>query len=171
MQHESNSLEFLWGNMHVVHKTRPGAKEWYRNFRTLKIKGPIMGHNIGSDNYIRKRGLQGDWILPQLRKPLELMQCWKRKVKRKTYMNRRMINIQHVPLNDTAQLVKLYRSTGTKGSLIWKKIWWTVKDCLCNKAWANFGSQKVCQMVKSQTYPLYPNTVPEIWDGVQTSKN
>ena len=49
--------------MHLVNKTRPGARTGHRDLRILNIKGPMMGHSISSSNDIRKRILQGNWTL------------------------------------------------------------------------------------------------------------
>ena len=57
---EHDNLEFLQDNIYLVHRTRPGTTTGGRNSRTMNIRGPMMGHSIGSDNHIRKRKLQGD---------------------------------------------------------------------------------------------------------------
>ena len=83
------------------------------NTRSLNIIGQMMGHSIGSDNHIRKKKLQENQTLLQLRQPLELMLCWKIKMKRKKEMSGRMVNIQHVTLNDMTPLTNLCMSIGT----------------------------------------------------------
>ena len=73
MWHECYSLEFFQGDMCLVYRTRPDAtiEDW--NPKTLNIKGPMMGHSTGSDNYIWKKKLQGKLIYAQPRKALDLM--------------------------------------------------------------------------------------------------
>ena len=117
MQHECNSMQFLQGNMHLPHRVIVGTTTGYGNPRTLKINGTMIGQSIGSNNHIRMRKMQGDWTLLQSRQLQELMLCWKRKVKRKKYIRRKMIHIQYVTLNDMAQLAKMHMAIGTKCGL------------------------------------------------------
>ena len=79
-----------------------------------------MGCSISSNNHIGKGKPLGNWTPSQLRQPLEFMQSGNRKVKRKEYMSERVINMQHVTLNDTAQPVKLCMAITTKGNLVQK---------------------------------------------------
>ena len=83
MQYEHDSLAVLQGNVGLPHRTRPDATTGDGNPKAMNIKGPVMGCSIGSDNHIRKKKLQGNQTLAQLRKPLELMQSRERNTKRK----------------------------------------------------------------------------------------
>ena len=79
-----------------------------------------MGCSISSNNHTRKRKLQGDQTLSQLRKPQEVMQSLERKLERKKEMCMRVIDITKVNLNDMVQ-VKLCMSIGTKSGLSKKR--------------------------------------------------
>ena len=124
----------MQGNIHLVHRTRPDATTGDRNPKALSIKGPMMGHSIGSNNHFSRRKSHGTWTLSQLRKPLELMQSRKRKVKRKKEISKKVINIKFVTLNYMAQPAQLCMAIGTKGSVAKKDITFqTITGCLHNK--------------------------------------
>ena len=74
------SLELPQGTMSLEHRKRPDSPTGEGRARTLKIKGPMSGHSICHDNHIRKRKLQRDRTLLQLRQSLKLVPCGQGKV-------------------------------------------------------------------------------------------
>ena len=78
-------MEFLQGNMHFAHRTRPGATTGYMNPRNLDIKGPMMGWgcSIGSDNQDQEEETARELDSVAIETASKLMQSGKRKVKTK----------------------------------------------------------------------------------------
>ena len=109
-----------------------------------------MGCSSSSDNHIRKRKLQGNWTLMQLRKPLKLMQSRERKVKRNNKMHGKVINIQYVTLNNMAQQGKLCMATGTREVL--PKNCQPIIGWIKSKPETTTECHKVCQMVDRHVY-------------------
>ena len=82
-----------------------------------------------------------------------------------------MVNIQHIMLNDTTQLVELCMSISTKGGLAQKDIiWWSVTGCLCTMEWANCCISR-CLSGGKDTNLYSPEKKGAKWDEVQTWKN
>ena len=79
------------------------------------------------------------------------------KVKGKKLMILRMVNIQHITLNDTIQLVKICMFICTKGVLAQKGHNMLVASVTKNELIV--VSQEVGQKAEIQKHPLYPNTV------------
>ena len=86
----------------------------------------------------------------------------KEKGKQKEEMSWRGINIQHVILNDAAQLAKLCMSIVTKGGLSQKEHNLTdYQVASVTKHEPTAGFQYVFQMSERLTCPLYPKTDPK----------
>ena len=60
----------------------------------------MMGHSIGNNNHIWKRKFQGNWTLITTETSSEDDAELKEKGTRKKEMSGRVINLQHVTLND-----------------------------------------------------------------------
>ena len=158
MQHEHNCLEFLQGNMNLTHRTRPGSTTGQRKPRTLKMKGQTMECSICSHNHTRKRkSLRNDSAATKnlseagaiLKRKGEKQEIkWAGECKRfnkSLWIIWPQLAICTCPL---AQKLVLPKKDIT---------WWTVIGCFVTKNELTAVFQEVCQLVKIQTCPLYPN--------------